>query len=183
MSVQTHSTMFPEVKVIEPRVFRDDRGYFYESFNSRELMVRLGCDVNFVQDNHSSSNKGVLRGLHYQLKYPQAKLIRVVKGAIFDVVVDMRKSSPSFGQHFSIELSAEKPRQLWVPAGFAHGFYVLSDTAEVLYKMSDYWRSDDEHCLLWNDPSLAIEWPCQAPPVQSKKDRSGKPLEKCDLFA
>jgi dTDP-4-dehydrorhamnose 3,5-epimerase len=164
-------------------VFEDDRGYVYESFNSKDLQACLGCDLNFVQDNHSSTQKGVLRGLHYQMRYPQAKLVRVVKGTIFDVVVDLRESSTSFGRHFSIELSAEIPRQLWVPGGFAHGFYVLSDTAEVLYKMSDYWRPDDEHCLLWNDPSLAIEWPCREPPVQSKKDQAGKLLENCDLFA
>mgnify|MGYP001284226809 CR=1 FL=1 len=182
MSIKIVDTYFPNVKIIEPQVFKDNRGSFYESYNSNEFKDLIGMDVDFVQDNHSSTDYGTLRGMHYQLHNPQGKLIRVIQGNIFDVVVDLRRSSPTFGEYIGIEISANSARQLWVPVGFAHGFYVLSDIAVVLYKMTDYWRSDDEHCLAWNDPDIGIKWPFKELPIQSKKDSLGKRLSDCGLF-
>lgn len=173
----------PEVIQIEPKVFGDDRGFFYESFNRRKFTELMGRDVDFVQDNHSRSVKNVLRGLHYQIQHPQGKLVRVVQGQVLDVAVDIRKSSPTFGQHITLELSAENKRMLWVPEGFAHGFVVLSATAEFLYKTTDYWFPQYERSLLWNDPALAIDWKLQAIPALSGKDVQGKALADAECFA
>jgi len=166
-------TALPEVLIIEPKVFGDSRGFFYESFNARNFREATGLDVEFVQDNHSRSAKNVLRGLHYQIKQPQGKLVRVVRGAVFDVAVDIRKSSPNFGKWVGVELSEENHRQLWVPPGFAHGFLVLSDSADFLYKTTDYYAPEFERCLAWNDPMVAISWPTEQPPVLSVKDNCG----------
>ena len=168
--------------IIEPRVFGDDRGFFFESFNRRMFTEATGCDVDFVQDNHSRSAKNVLRGLHYQIRHSQAKLVRVVQGSVLDVVVDIRKSSPTFGQHVAVELSAENKRMFWMPEGFAHGFVVLSDTADFLYKTTDYWTPEFERCIRWDDPELAIDWRLQSPPILSGKDRQGKFLNEAELF-
>lgn len=173
----------PDVLVLEPKVFGDERGFFFESFNRRQFAEIIGCDVDFVQDNHSRSVKNVLRGLHYQIQHPQGKLVRVVQGTVFDVAVDIRKSSPTFGQHVGIELSAENKRMFWVPEGFAHGFVVLSDTAEFLYKTTDYWAPEFERSIAWNDPSIAVKWPIQGGPALSGKDQQGKLLVDSDLFA
>lgn len=176
-------TEIPEVVIIEPKVFSDSRGYFFESFNEREFFSNTGINANFVQDNHSLSSKGVLRGLHYQLEQTQGKLVRVVKGSVFDVVVDLRQSSKTFGQSISIELSAENKRQLWIPPGFAHGFLVTSDTAEFLYKTTDYWHSASEQCLLWNDPILKIQWPdIGIEPLLNMKDSAGLSWLTCPKF-
>ena len=175
-------TAMPEVLVFEPTVFGDDRGFFYESFNAREFSQITGLSVNFVQDNHSRSAKNVLRGLHYQVRQPQGKLVRVISGAIFDVVVDIRASSPFFGRWVGVELSAENRRQLWVPPGFAHGFVVTSDSAECLYKTTDYWSPSYERSILWNDPALAIDWPLTGEPMLSGKDSQGKLLADADIF-
>lgn len=169
--------------IIEPKVFGDDRGFFFESFNRRKFAGLIGRDVDFVQDNHSRSARNVLRGLHYQIQHPQGKLVRVVQGAVLDVTVDIRRSSPTFGQHFTLELSAENKRMLWVPEGFAHGFAVLSDTAEFLYKTTDYWFPEHERCICWNDPALAIDWKLQTAPALSGKDALGKILAEAELFA
>ena len=152
-------TEIPDVMIIQPKVFGDDRGFFFESFNQREFAEATGVEVNFVQDNHSMSKRGVLRGLHYQLERTQGKLMRVIRGAVFDVVVDLRQSSKTFRQWVGVELSADNRKQLWVPPGFAHGFLVLSDEAEFLYKTTDYWHAASEQSLLWNDPSVGIRWP------------------------
>jgi dTDP-4-dehydrorhamnose 3,5-epimerase len=152
-------TAIPDVLMLEPKVFGDERGYFFESYNARDFLDATGLRVEFVQDNHSMSTKGVLRGLHYQVRHPQGKLLRVVKGSVFDVAVDLRKSSPTFGRWVGAYLSEENRVQLWIPPGFAHGFLALSDTAEVLYKITDYWYPEHERTLLWNDPTLAIAWP------------------------
>ncbi|MDO9010983.1 MAG: dTDP-4-dehydrorhamnose 3,5-epimerase [Gallionella sp.] len=176
-------TSIPDLLIIEPRVFGDDRGFFYESFNRRQFKELTSRDVDFVQDNHSCSAKNVLRGLHYQIQHPQAKLVRVVQGAVLDVAVDIRKSSPTFGQHVAVELSAENKRMFWLPEGFAHGFVVLSDTADFLYKTTDYWYPEHERCLRWDDPDLAIDWQLQAAPVLSAKDSLGKALAEVELFA
>lgn len=175
-------TAIPEVLVLEPKVFGDDRGFFFESYNARRFEELTGVSVNFVQDNHSKSAKNVLRGLHYQISRPQGKLVRVVAGAIYDVVVDMRKSSPFFGRWVGVELSAENRRQIWVPAGFAHGFVVTSDSAECLYKTTDYWAPEHERSILWNDPELAIVWPIEGEPMLSGKDSQGKLLADADYF-
>ena len=175
-------TSIPDLLIIEPRVFGDDRGFFYESFNRLKFAELLGRDVDFVQDNHSRSVKGVLRGLHYQIQRPQAKLVRVVQGSVLDVAVDIRKSSPTFGQHVAVELSAENKRMFWMPEGFAHGFVVLSDTAEFLYKTTDYWFPEHERCLRWDDPALAIDWQLASPPALSIKDAQGKNLKDAELF-
>ncbi|MCC6073363.1 dTDP-4-dehydrorhamnose 3,5-epimerase [Massilia sp. GCM10020059] len=175
-------TSMPEVLVFEPTVFGDDRGFFYESYNARQFSQMTGLSVNFVQDNHSRSAKNVLRGLHYQIRQPQGKLVRVVSGAIFDVVVDIRASSPFFGRWVGVELSAENRRQLWVPPGFAHGFVVTSDNAECLYKTTDYWSPEHERSILWNDPALAIEWPLSGTPMLSGKDSQGKLLADAEVF-
>jgi dTDP-4-dehydrorhamnose 3,5-epimerase len=178
-------TSLPDVLLIEPRVFADSRGFFFESFNQRAFDKAVGRPVNFVQDNHSLSSNGVLRGLHYQIVQPQGKLVRVVRGEVFDVAVDLRRSSRSFGKWTGALLSAENKRQLWVPEGFAHGFLVLSDTAEFLYKTSDYYAPEHERSLLWNDPALGIEWPMQrlaAAPSLSPKDATAAALAQADTF-
>lgn len=175
-------TSIPDLLIIEPKVFGDDRGFFYESFNRHKFAELTGRDADFVQDNHSRSVKGVMRGLHYQIQHPQAKLVRVVQGAVLDVAVDIRKSSPTFGQHVSLELSAENKRMIWIPEGFAHGFIVLSDTAEFLYKTTDYWYPEHERCIAWNDPELAIDWQLQVEPALSGKDLQGKSLADAELF-
>lgn len=173
----------PDVLVIEPKVFGDERGFFFESFNRRQFAEVVGRDVDFVQDNHSRSVKNVLRGLHYQIQHPQGKLVRVVQGVVFDVAVDIRKSSPTFGQHVAVELSAENKRMFWVPEGFAHGFVVLSDTAEFLYKTTDYWAPEYERSIAWNDPTIAVKWPIEGLPALSAKDLQGKRLADSELFA
>ncbi|RXZ30975.1 dTDP-4-dehydrorhamnose 3,5-epimerase [Oxalobacteraceae bacterium CAVE-383] len=175
-------TKFPDVLCIEPKVFGDSRGFFYESFNARTFEQLTGIQANFVQDNHSKSAKGVLRGLHYQIKCPQGKLVRVTAGAVLDVVVDIRKSSPFFGQWSGTELSAENKRMLWVPPGFAHGFMVLSDTAEFLYKTTDYWMPEHERCILWSDAAIGIDWNLSEQPLLSDKDKAGKPLALAETF-
>lgn len=175
-------TSIPDLLIIEPRVFGDDRGFFFESFNRLKFAELTGNDVNFVQDNHSRSAKNVLRGLHYQIQHPQAKLVRVVQGAVLDVAVDIRRSSPTFGQHVAVELSAENKRMFWMPEGFAHGFVVLSDTADFLYKTTDYWFPEYERCLSWDDPELAIDWQLPSTPLLSGKDTQGKVLAEAELF-
>jgi len=183
MKITVTPTSLPEVKIIEPRVFGDARGYFYESFNAREFAQATGEQVEFVQDNHSLSAKNVLRGLHYQIEHPQGKLVRVIAGAVFDVAVDMRRSSPNFGKWAGVTLSAENRCQLWIPPGFAHGFVVLSASAEFLYKTTDYWFAEHERSLLWNDPALRITWPLDGEPVLAAKDAAGKPLCEADTYA
>ena len=173
----------PDALVIEPKVFGDERGFFFESFNRRQFAEITGRDVDFVQDNHSRSARNVLRGLHYQIQRPQGKLMRVVQGVVFDVAVDIRKSSPTFGQYVGVELSAENKRMFWVPEGFAHGFVVLSDTAEFLYKTTDYWVPEFERSIAWNDLAIGIKWPIQGQPVLSAKDQQGKILADSELFA
>ena len=175
-------TRLPEVLIVEPTVFGDERGFFYESFNEREFSEKTGVTTRFVQDNHSRSQRNVLRGLHYQIENPQGKLVRVVVGEVLDVAVDLRRSSPCFGQWTSVRLSARNQRQLWIPAGFAHGFLVLSESAEFLYKTTDYYNPAAERCLLWNDPALAIDWKLDGPPQLSAKDQNGKLLKDADLF-
>lgn len=175
-------TSIPEVLVLEPRVFGDDRGFFFESYNARQFLELTGESPHFVQDNHSRSAKNVLRGLHYQIRQPQGKLVRVTSGAIFDVVVDIRRSSPFFGRWIGVELSAENRRQLWVPPGFAHGFVVTSDSAECLYKTTDYWAPEYERSILWNDPALAIDWPLAGEPMLSGKDSKGRLLADAEVF-
>lgn len=176
------STAIPEVLVLSPKVFGDARGFFFESFNSRDFAQVTGLDVEFVQDNHSKSGRGVLRGLHYQIQHPQGKLVRVVQGSVFDVAVDVRKSSPTFGRWVGEVLSADNHKQLWVPPGFAHGFVVLSDSAEFLYKTTDYWFPEHERSLLWNDPTVAIDWPVDFTPQLAAKDAAGKLLGDAELF-
>jgi dTDP-4-dehydrorhamnose 3,5-epimerase len=163
-------------------VFGDERGFFFESFNQTKFETAIGRKVNFVQDNHSRSAKGVLRGLHYQIQQPQGKLVRVTSGAVFDVAVDIRKSSPTFGQWAGVELNAENHRQLWVPAGFAHGFVVLSDTADFLYKTTDYYAPEFERCIAWNDPNIGIDWTLQEQPQLSEKDQQGALLNNAEVF-
>ena len=175
-------TSIPDVLIIEPKVFGDERGFFYESFNAAAFEAATGLRRQFVQDNHSKSQRGVLRGLHYQIQQPQGKLVRVVAGEVFDVAVDLRKSSPSFGRWFGTHLSAQNQHQLWIPEGFAHGFVVLSETAEFLYKTTDYYAPEHERSLLWNDPELGIEWPFDEAPQLSAKDQAGKRLSDAELF-
>ncbi len=170
------------VLVIEPTVFGDQRGFFYESFNAQRFAEQTGVDVQFVQDNHSRSAKGVLRGLHYQIAQAQGKLVRVTTGAVFDVAVDLRKSSPTFGRWYGLELSAENKRQLWIPAGFAHGFVVTSDVAEFLYKTTDYYAPAHERSVIWNDPAIGIDWPLDGEPLLSAKDKAGVPLAQAEVF-
>ncbi len=172
----------PGVLIIEPKVFGDERGFFYESFNAQLFAEKTGITAQFVQDNHSRSQKGVLRGLHYQVQHPQGKLVRVTAGKVLDIAVDIRRSSPHFGKWFSIELSADSARQLWIPAGFAHGFVVLSDHAEFLYKTTDYYTPSAERCIRWDDPELAIDWQLTEAPQLSAKDKAGKSLSEADLF-
>lgn len=176
-------TAIPEVLVIEPKVFGDARGFFYESFNQQAFNAATGTNHHFVQDNHSKSSRGVLRGLHYQIQQAQGKLVRVVQGAVFDVAVDIRQSSPTFGQWVGVELSADNHRQLWVPPGFAHGFLVLSESAEFLYKTTDYYAPAHERCIAWNDPQLAIAWPdIGMAPLLSAKDAAGLTLSVAERF-
>lgn len=172
----------PEVKLIEPKVFGDERGFFFESWNARTLAA-AGIDAEFVQDNHSRSRRGVLRGLHYQILHPQGKLVRVVAGAVFDVAVDMRRSSPTFGHWVGTTLSADNKRMLWIPPGFAHGFVVVSDTADFLYKTTDYWHPEHERTLLWNDPEVGVAWPLEDPPVLAAKDLAGLPLAAAETYS
>ena len=176
-------TAIKDLLIIEPKVFGDDRGFFFESYNQRKFTELIGREVTFVQDNHSRSVKNVLRGLHYQIQHPQGKLVRAVQGTVLDIAVDIRKSSPTFGQHVAVELSAENKRMLWIPEGFAHGFVVLSDTAEFLYKTTDYWFPEHERSILWNDPVLAIDWKLQSAPALSAKDAQGKLFKDAEHFA
>lgn len=181
MNVQP--TAIPEVLIIEPKVFGDARGFFYESFNQQAFNAATDTNHHFVQDNHSKSSRGVLRGLHYQIQQAQGKLVRVVQGAVFDVAVDIRQSSPTFGRWVGVELSADNHRQLWVPPGFAHGFLVLSESAEFLYKTTDYYAPQHERCIAWNDPQLAIAWPdIGMAPLLSAKDAAGLALSGAELF-
>ena len=175
-------TEIPEVLLLEPRVFGDERGFFFESFNAREFQKATGLDVTFVQDNHSRSVRGVLRGLHYQIQQTQGKLVRVTQGSVFDVAVDIRKNSPTFGQWVGVELSAENYRQCWIPPGFAHGFLVLSESADFLYKTTDYYAPEYEHCIRWDDPDLSINWPLQAKPTVSLKDCNGASFSAATYF-
>jgi dTDP-4-dehydrorhamnose 3,5-epimerase len=177
------TTLFSDVMVLEPKVFGDERGFFFESFNQRRFEEAVGRCVTFVQDNHSRSAKGVLRGMHYQIEQPQGKLLRVVVGEIYDVAIDLRRSSATFGRWAGVALSSENRRQLWVPEGFAHGFLVLSECAEVLYKTTDYWAPEHERCLAWNDPRIGIDWPLSVEPMLSSKDRQGMPLESAQVFS
>ena len=180
--MQVTPTALPDVLLVEPRVFGDDRGFFYESWN-RRAFAAAGIDVDFVQDNHSRSRRGVLRGLHYQVERAQGKLVRAVAGEVFDAVVDLRRSSATFGRSVGVVLSAANRRMLWVPPGFAHGFLVLSEDAEFLYKTTDYWFPEHERTLLWNDPALAIDWPLAGPPILAAKDAAGTPLAGADTYA
>ena len=175
-------TAIADVLILEPKVFGDARGFFYESFNARDFAQATGLEVSFVQDNHSKSAKGVLRGLHYQIQHPQGKLVRVTQGEVFDVVVDLRRSSATFGQWSGVHLSADNHRQLWVPPGFAHGFVVLSESAEFLYKTTDYWFPEHERSLLWNDPAVGIDWPIDFVPQLAAKDVAGKLLREAEVF-
>lgn len=176
-------TALPEVLIIEPKVFGDQRGFFFESFNQKAFNDATGLNTKFVQDNHSRSTKGVLRGLHYQIQQPQGKLVRVVRGAVFDVAVDIRKSSVNFGRWVGVELTEENNRQLWVPAGFAHGFLVTSDSAEFLYKTTDYYAPEFERCIAWNDPAIEVEWPLAGDvPQLSGKDQAGVLLMNAQVF-
>lgn len=175
-------TSIAEVFVVEPKVYGDDRGFFYESYNQRQWRRQTGLDTTFVQSNHSMSLQGVLRGLHYQIKSTQAKLVRVVVGEVFDVAVDLRKSSPTFGRWVGVHLSAENKRMLWIPEGFAHGFLVLSAAAEFLYKTTDYYAPEHERCIIWNDADIGIDWPLAGEPVLSPKDADGVFLKDADLF-
>ncbi|MEB3337104.1 MAG: dTDP-4-dehydrorhamnose 3,5-epimerase [Leptolyngbyaceae bacterium] len=176
-------TAIADVLIIEPTVFGDERGFFLESYNERAFADKAGITAHFVQDNHSRSVQNVLRGLHYQIQQPQGKLVRAIAGAIFDVAVDLRKSSPTFGTWVSCILSAENKRQFWIPEGFAHGFLVLSETAEVLYKATNYYAPQHERCILWNDPDLAIDWSLETPPVLSAKDQAGQPFKTAEMFS
>jgi dTDP-4-dehydrorhamnose 3,5-epimerase len=175
-------TAIPDVLIIEPKVFGDARGFFFESFNQRAFNEATGLNVQFVQDNHSRSSRGVLRGLHYQIEHAQGKLVRVVQGAVFDVAADIRKSSPTFGKWVGVELSAENYRQLWVPAGFAHGFLVLSESADFLYKTTDYYYPEHERAIVWNDSELKINWPCSTSPILSLKDLNAQPFLDAKYF-
>ncbi len=183
MPIKVIPTAIPDVLIIEPKVFADDRGWFFESFNEKDFSAALGHPVTFVQDNHSCSNKGVLRGLHYQMEQTQGKLVRVCHGAVFDVVVDLRQSSATFGNWAGVELSAENKKQLWIPPGFAHGFLVLSETAEFLYKTTDYWHAASEQSIVWNDPELNIQWPSIGmEPILNSKDAAGMVFKEAKFF-
>ena len=175
-------TTLPDVLLIEPKVFGDARGFFFESFNQKAFNAATGLKLDFVQDNHSRSARGVLRGLHYQIQQPQGKLVRVVRGSVFDVAVDLRKSSPTFGQWVGAELSEDNHRQMWVPPGFAHGFVVTSESADLLYKTTDYYAPQHERCIAWNDPAIGIEWPLAEPPQLSAKDQAGVLLAAAEVF-
>jgi len=180
--MQVINTAIPDVLIFEPKVFGDSRGFFLESYNQRAFQEATGWAPAFVQDNHSGSAKGVLRGLHYQIRQPQGKLVRVTAGEVFDVVVDIRKSSPTFGRWVGATLSAENRLQVWIPPGFAHGFLVLSEFAEFLYKTTDFYAPEHERCIRWDDPAIGIEWPLEAEPVLSSKDQQGVSLQQAQLF-
>ena len=180
--MKTTPTAIPGVLIIEPKVFCDARGFFYESFNQKAFNEATGTHYQFVQDNHSRSAKGVLRGLHYQIQQPQGKLVRVVRGAVFDVAVDIRKSSPTFGKWVGVELSEDNHRQVWIPPGFAHGFLSLSDSAEFLYRTTAYYAPEYERCMAWNDPAIGIKWPIKTEPILSSKDQLGMMLRYVDLL-
>jgi dTDP-4-dehydrorhamnose 3,5-epimerase len=183
MPIIATPTAISDVLVIEPKVFGDERGWFFESFNEKDFSAAVGKSISFVQDNHSSSKKGVLRGLHYQMEQTQGKLVRVCRGAVFDVAVDLRGSSTTFGKWVGVELSAENKKQLWIPAGFAHGFLVLSDEAEFLYKTTDYWHAASERCIVWNDATLNIQWPnIGVPPILNPKDAAGNAWGEAPKF-
>lgn len=183
MPITVIATRIPDVLIIEPKVFEDDRGFFFESFNENDFSAAAGQKVTFVQDNHSLSKKGVLRGLHYQIQQTQGKLVRVSRGAVFDVAVDLRQSSQTFGQWVGVELSAENKKQLWIPEGFAHGFLVLSDEAEFLYKTTDYWYVTSEQCIVWDDPTLNIQWPqIGMDPILNPKDQQGLSWSQAPKF-
>lgn len=175
-------TTFPDILILEPKIFCDDRGFFFESFNQRNFQQATGLDVHFVQDNHSYSVNGVLRGLHYQIQHAQGKLVRVIQGTVFDVVVDLRRSSPNFSKWIGIELSSDNKRQLWIPPGFAHGFIVISESADFLYKTTDYWYPEHERTLLWNDKTVAINWPIIGEPKLAAKDMQGLPIIHAETF-
>jgi dTDP-4-dehydrorhamnose 3,5-epimerase len=182
--MQVVPTAIPDLLIIEPKVFGDDRGFFYESFNQRLFTELTGVADAFVQDNHSRSARNVLRGLHYQIRQPQGKLVRVIAGEVLDIAVDVRKSSPTFGKSVGVRLSAENKKMLWIPKGFAHGFVVLSDSAEFLYKTTDYWAPEHERCIVWNDADLAIDWQLAgATPLLSAKDQAGKRFRDAETFA
>lgn len=184
MATSVTDTAIADVKIIEPQSFDDSRGFFYESFNARQFKEATGRDATFVQDNHSKSAKNVLRGLHYQIQHPQAKLVRVVAGEIFDVAADIRKNSPTFGKWVGVHLSADNRRQLWVPEGFAHGFLVLSESAEVLYKTTDYWYPEHERSVIWNDGDIGVEWPLESgvAPTLAAKDQTAPVLSNAESF-
>jgi len=183
MPCKVTKTDLPEVLILEPQVYGDDRGFFFESFNQRDLFEATGLNLIFVQDNHSKSKQGVLRGLHYQLQHPQGKLVRVTQGSAFDVAVDLRRSSPNFGKWVGIELSSENKRELWIPPGFAHGFVVTSASSEFLYKTTDYWYPEDERILLWSDPTVGIRWPMIGDLKLAIKDEMGRLLTEADTYA
>lgn len=180
--MQVTATAIPDVLLIEPKVFGDERGFFFESFNQRVWLEKTGIERDFVQDNHSRSRRGVLRGLHYQIRRPQGKLVRVVVGEVFDVAVDLRRASPTFGSWVGEMLSAENKKQLWVPEGFGHGFLVLSDHAEFLYRTTEYYAPEHERCIIWNDPDIGIDWPLSLPPLLSGKDCQGLPFCQADVY-
>jgi len=177
------ATAIPDVLLLEPTIYEDERGFFFESFNQKRFADAAGLNIRFVQDNHSRSVKRVLRGLHYQIRRPQGKLLRVTAGEVFDVAVDLRRSSSTFGKYVGTVLSAANKKQLWIPEGFAHGYLVLSEAAEVLYKTTDYYAPEHERCLIWNDPDVGIDWPKDGAPILSAKDRLGLPLSKAEIFA
>lgn len=181
--MQAIKTPIPDLLILEPKVFGDARGFFFESYNENAFHSATGLRPNFVQDNHSRSAKGVLRGLHYQIQQPQGKLVRVTEGEVFDVAVDIRKSSPTFGQWFGAHLSAESRRMMWVPAGFAHGFLVLSEFAEFLYKTTDFYAPEHERSITWNDPAIGVQWPLQGAPLLSAKDQQASLIKDAELFA
>jgi dTDP-4-dehydrorhamnose 3,5-epimerase len=174
-------TAIPDAFIIEPRVFGDERGFFFESFNQRQWRELTGLDINFVQHNHSRSEQHVLRGLHYQVKHPQGKLVRVIRGEVYDVAVDIRRNSPTYGKWVGVYLSAENKKQFWVPEGFAHGFYVLSDSAEFIYLATDFYAPRHERVIAWNDPELDIAWPLTGEPILSEKDRNGMPFREAEV--
>jgi dTDP-4-dehydrorhamnose 3,5-epimerase len=182
MKLTVTQTALTGVLLLEPKVFGDERGFFYESFNAQDFAAATGLNRTFVQDNHSGSARNVLRGLHYQTQYPQGKLVRVLAGEVFDVAVDLRRHSSTFGQWIGITLSTENRRQLWIPEGFAHGFLVLSEQAEVLYKTTEFWHPEFERCLLWNDAEVGIRWPITEAPMLSPKDSVGEPLREAEAF-
>jgi dTDP-4-dehydrorhamnose 3,5-epimerase len=180
--MQIHPTSIPDVLIVEPTVYGDDRGFFFESFNQNEFHESTGIDARFVQDNHSRSAKNVLRGLHYQIQNAQGKLVRVIAGEVFDVAVDLRRSAPTFGKWVGVYLSAANKRQLWIPPGFAHGFVVVSDYADFLYKTTDYWVPKYERSILWNDPQIGIDWPISSPPTLSAKDQNAILLRDAEVY-